>query len=49
MHHNPITPLRGQLVVDNDENKNYDLHYYIKRSADYGTPEDEKLTAEVEE
>ena len=26
MHHNPVTPLRGQLVVDNDENKNYDFH-----------------------
>ena len=39
MHHNPVDPLRGQLVVDNDGNKNYDFHYDIKRLADYGTPE----------
>ena len=29
MHHNPVAPLRGQLVVDNDGSKNYDLHYDI--------------------
>ena len=49
MHHNPVDPLRGELVVDNDGNKNYNFHYDIKRLANYGTPEDEVLTAEIEE
>ncbi len=49
MHHNPVDPLRGELVVDYDGNKNYDLHYDIKRLADYGTPEDEVLTTKIEE
>ena len=49
MHHNPVDPLRGQLVVDNDGNKNHEFHHSIKRLADYGTPEDGVLTAEIEE
>ena len=43
MHHNPVTSHRGQLVVDNDGNKNYEFHHSIKRLADYGTPEDKVI------
>ena len=35
MYHNPVDPLRGQLVVENDRNKNCALHQGVKSLADY--------------
>ena len=39
MHHNPVTAIRGELVVDNDGNRYHEFHHTIKRIADFGTPE----------